>query len=292
MKKIIITILFLITVLLFSNTVYAAELSIVNPSNDILRVGDIISVDLYLNTQNESINTIASTISYPSDILDFKNIYTGDSIVNIWIDKPNILKDGEIYLSGITPGGYNGDKGNIIRIIFEIKKSGNTSLKVIKSQLFRNDGKGTEIKAKIKNLQLNIFNKTNKDYIPSEYNILDKDLPETFVPEINKDPNIFDDKYFIVFNTQDKISGIDHYEICEGIESDCIEATSPYLLKDQELRTKIYVKAVDKSNNIRVVMVNPKNIPWYEHYIILAIILVICTFVIFSKKKIKSIFIR
>lgn len=292
MRKIIITILSILTLLSYSSSVYAAELKLLNNSKEDVRVNDVLSLDLYINTQNESINTIASTIFYNKDVLHIKKIYTGNSIINIWIDNPDISKDGEISFSGITPGGYNGDKGNIITILFDVKKSGKSDVKIIKSQLFRNDGKGTEIKAKITNLNLNILDKINKDNTNNKNILIDKDLPEPFNPEINRDINIFDNKYFIVFNTQDKISGIHHYEVCEGDEYACIVTTSPYLLKDQELKTKIYVKAVDKSYNMRIAIVNPQNIPWYEHYVILAIILLICTFGIFIKKRNRSIYTR
>ena len=86
-------------------------------------------------------------------------------------------------------------------------------------------------------------------------------------------------KWFLVFNAQDKDSGIDNYKILENrkwkIENGNWEiAESPYLLKDQELKSRIYVKAVDKSGNERIAEVLPQNPPkWYENYLIFIIII-------------------
>ena len=93
------------------------------------------------------------------------------------------------------------------------------------------------------------------------------------MPEIARDPTIFDGKWFLVFATQDKGLGIDHYEIKEtryrffGSFSRWISAESPYALRDQELKSYILVKAVDKAGNERIVKINPRNpLRWYENY--------------------------
>jgi len=58
-----------------------------------------------------------------------------------------------------------------------------------------------------------------------------------------------DGKYFLVFSTQDKGSGVDHYEVREGRFGGFSEVSSPYILKYQSLDKKIFVKAIDKFGN-------------------------------------------
>ena len=100
----------------------------------------------------------------------------------------------------------------------------------------------------------------------------DRDLPEEFAPQIAADPAIFEGKWFLVFSTQDKGSGVDHYEIQETRQAEMknkkwVIGESPYLLKDQGLKSYIYVKAIDKSGNERIVMLPPqKPLSWYENY--------------------------
>lgn len=73
--------------------------------------------------------------------------------------------------------------------------------------------------------------------------------PKMWINKMFSDPAIFDGKYFLVFATQDKGSGISHYEVCEGGKRKCAIAESPYLLQNQKLNQKIFVKAVDKNGN-------------------------------------------
>ena len=128
---------------------------------------------------------------------------------------------------------------------------------------------------KTPNFQFSIF----KEAPISKSQILvskeDKDQPEEFKPEIAQSPEMFEGKYFLVFATQDKGSGIDHYEVCEGSKKKCVIAESPYLLQNQELNQEIFVKAVDKSGNERVVTIPAqKPLPWYKNYFVIAILII------------------
>ena len=82
---------------------------------------------------------------------------------------------------------------------------------------------------------------------------------------------------------QDKGSGNDHYEVAEkrGEEIQTYEklrwkeVLSPYVLEDQELKSTLYVKAVDRAGNERIATVPPKNeLSLYEKYFVWIIILV------------------
>jgi len=93
------------------------------------------------------------------------------------------------------------------------------------------------------------------------------------VPEIAQNSAITNGKWFLVFATQDKGSGIDHYKVKEtrqrflDIFSKWISGESPHVLQDQELRSYIFVKAVDKAGNTRIEKITPKNpLRWYENY--------------------------
>ena len=115
--------------------------------------------------------------------------------------------------------------------------------------------------------------------------MVDKELPEDFNPTIERVPNIFDGKYFIVFATQDKKSGINNYMIREGTWGWFSTVESPYLLKNQTLDRKIFIKAVDKAGNERIVVLNARNqAPWYREYYVLGIILLIAVLLFLLKK--------
>jgi hypothetical protein len=91
--------------------------------------------------------------------------------------------------------------------------------------------------------------------------ITDTIPPEKFSISVQKDDVAFNGDFFVAFNTTDKQTGIDHYEIMEEPSSQIAafdwgradapwkEARSPYILKDQSLNSIIRVKAIDKAGN-------------------------------------------
>jgi hypothetical protein len=101
--------------------------------------------------------------------------------------------------------------------------------------------------------------------------MIDSVPPQEFKPEIDRDLSIFEGKYFLSFITMDEISGIDYYEIKEG-KRNFERVKSPYLLKDQSLRSKILVKAVDKAGNERISEIIPPAKPFPYEIVILILI--------------------
>jgi hypothetical protein len=63
----------------------------------------------------------------------------------------------------------------------------------------------------------------------------DTSPPEPFEIQIQKNPAIFDGKYFIVFYTTDKETGVDYYMVKEG-EREWKIAKSPYLTRESKFR--------------------------------------------------------
>ena len=124
--------------------------------------------------------------------------------------------------------------------------------------------------------------------------MIDTMPPEDFEPKIAKDPTVFDGKYFLSFITQDKISGVDHYEIVEELKRGVLQpfitklrkkehripkewkiAESPYLLEDQSLQSKILVKAIDKAGNERIAEIIPSYKVTWEDVLFLVILVLI-----------------
>jgi hypothetical protein len=273
-SKIIITAAFLF----FAPSVFAAETSF-DVKNSSIQTGTKFEAKFFLNTDNENINAVEGKIVFPEKLLELKEIKDGDSIVNFWIDRPE-AKNGEIIFSGITPGGYSGDKGLIFSLVFQSIREGLDSIEIQDIKTLLNDGKGTEANTTISNLQFAISKQASTSQ-PAAVEEKDTDMPEAFEPTVTSDPAIFDGKNFLVFVTQDKGSGINRYEIKETrqiffeIFSKWISAKSPYVLRDQKLQSWIFVKAIDKVGNERVAELAPqKKLAWYEDYLIWVIIIV------------------
>ena len=252
-----------------------------DPSNAKLNLGEEFKLKVKIDTEKECINTIKAEIEYDKNLLIAKDFLTGNSIIPLWLEEPEI-KDGRISFSGGIPGGYCGEipgepgESNILgEIIFRVSQfsvSGEDTVEIKfleNSKVFLNNGLGTEAKLRLGKAQFRIL----KEKIPGK--ILKKELkedktpPESFGISVLKDPQVFEGKYFIVFNTQDKQTGVDHYEVAEILPVTKFlkvrhEATpqwkvakSPYLLEDQSLRSIIRVKAVDKAGNERIIEFKP-----------------------------------
>jgi len=242
-----------------------------------IKANQSFEVDVFINTDNEEINAIEGKIIFPQDLLEIKRINDGNSIINFWIEKPRDALRGQIVFSGIVPGGYKGSQGLIFSITFLAKEDGTAVIRFSDTKALRNDGEGTEASLTPYNFQFLISNLPIDKSVSQTITPKTKDLnpPEGFTPQIVADPSIFNGKWFLVFATQDKGSGIDHYEVCEG-RIECIIAESPYLLQNQDLDRKIVVKAIDKSDNKRIITIPPqKPRAGYKDYIIIAILIVV-----------------
>ncbi len=242
-----------------------------------IKAGQLFEVGVFINTDNEEINAVEGKIIFPQDLLEIKKINDGNSIINFWIEKPKSTSDGHVAFSGIIPGGYNDSQGLIFSVTFLAKKEGSGAIEFSGVKALRNDGKGTEATLTISNFQFLISNPPTGGSVPQITAPKTEDLnpPEAFTPQIAADPTLFKGKWFLVFATQDKGSGIDHYEVCEGTRK-CVTAESPYLLQNQDLDEAIVVKVVDKNGNERVATLPPqKSRVWYKDYAILGILIIV-----------------
>ncbi|MBU4257208.1 cohesin domain-containing protein [Patescibacteria group bacterium] len=288
--------LFFIFYILNPRIITAAEFNLTSQAQEI-SVGDQFETILFLNTEGEDINAIEGKIIFPANILELKDIKDGNSIINFWIERPRSDAAGSVIFSGITPGGFRSENGLVFSLVFEPKERNKGQIEFSGIRALKNDGLGTPADVSTQPLEFEI---TEADLPPEEsieIKVRDYEPPESFAPEIARDESMFGGRWFLVFATQDKGSGIDHYEILERREfriqnlefrglirkilypisyilNPLAVAESPYLLEDQELRSYIYIKAVDKAGNERIETIFPRNpLKWYENYLIWGIII-------------------
>ncbi len=268
-----------VSLFFFANQAKAAEMFFVS-SNQKPAVGDLFKADFFIKTDEDNINAMAGKVIFPGDLVELKEIRDGNSIVNLWIDRP-MLKDGGVSFSGITPGGYKGANGLLFSLIFRVLKPGSINIQVAEGQALLNDGKGTEAKLSAPIFTLQTGAKSSGEQ--ANFDITDKTPPESFVPQIGRDKNIENNKWFVAFVTQDKESGIDHYEVQENKKNNSDgnwqTSVSPHVLQDQSLRSYVYIKAVDKAGNATMAVVNPKIAPFsYAKLLIYGILLLVTLF--------------
>lgn len=264
--------IFLTFFLFFPIIIFGADLFFVSPSEVSLEEEFLVKV--LINTE-ENINAVEGKVIL-SDSIEVKDILLGSSSVNFWIEEPKVFNNTVVF-SGITPNGLRGRDLPLFSLILKSKKEGVLDLDIKDLQILLNDGLGTSAKVTIQRSQV-LINKDLETKNKIEENI-DSIKPEYFQPEILQNEEIHNNKYFLVFVAQDKDSGVSHYEVKEGFFGKFKKASSPYRLINQNLDKKIYIKAVDKSGNERIVRYIPQNYkPIYQKPLFLGIIIIIILF--------------
>ena len=270
-------------VFLAPSFLYGAEVIVESLSNE-YALGKEFNVDIYLDAEGDSINAIEGKLLFAPSILQVVAIKDGNSSVNFWINKPSLTEKNEVSFSGVTPGGIRGDDRHLFSIVFKPIKTGSSSVQIKDVVSLKNDGLGTRASTKAGGLSIEVVPIVVD--VDSNVAITDTREPETFLPVIGRDTEIYDGMSFIVFSTQDKESGIEYYEVKEGVFGRYVRTVSPYVLNNQDLDKKIYVKAVDMSGNTRVISIRPENYRnWYKRPEILGIIVIVILAAFYNRKK-------
>lgn len=284
-------IIFLLAIFIFPIDIFAASIDVENKDTDV-QEEDTIIFDVYLNSQDE-INSIEGNITVEGDYT-IKTISTAGSIFDMWPNKPS-FEDGVISFVGGSASSVFGNRLKLFSIIAQVHSKDGIMFSSDQVNVFLGDGIGTNIV--VDSFEKEIVLPDSDGNILDKFNELvlsDQEAPIGFEISIGRDSDTFDGKYFASFNTTDKDSGIERYEIIEGDTKTPVVTGTTYVLQDQSLKGNLIVKAIDKAGNVQVSEIKIKDvvsedtsINWFSLSIALLILFVI--FFIFKKLKIKNV---
>ena len=250
----------------FAAPAFAAQIQFVSSTQSLYEQQEF-SVDVVLDPQAESINTVSADVVFPAGVT---YIGTNDykSIIGEWVDRPQILGDGHtVHFAGIIPGGFAGyidpfnakiqKPGFLIRIFLKTSGVGASDITAKNIHTYLNDGFGTETASFVAPLHLSVS--SGVGVVQSQ--ALDTTPPLDFVPIVMHNAALYDGKYIVTFSTQDADTGVDHYEVKEGA-SDWVRTSSPYIISDQTLSNQVFIKAVDRAGNTKIEEVP---LPFQDH---------------------------
>lgn len=282
-KTIIPILLFALCMPLFT---FAAEIRLDSHRAEV-KTGEQFIVDVIVHSE-EPLNAVEGKFSFPADMLSVREIRDGNSVVNFWVEKPHIEPSGTVSFSGITPGGFSGPNNFVFAVVFEAKSEGEVTLTLQETTALRNDGAGTKEPVSIRNVDIVVELGDSKIRRES---FSDIEPPEDFMPIVSSNQNLFEGKQILIFSAQDKGSGIERYEVREfrfsflSFLSPWTRAESPSVLKDQDLKSHIAVKAIDHLGNERISIITPRySLSWYDYLSIFAILVVAMAFCVFILK--------
>jgi hypothetical protein len=264
-----------------------AALLYFDPVEASIHRGDSIGISLRLDTdENECINTVDAVIRYDESIRAV-DVSRGDSILNLWVEPPVIDEvNRTITFAGGIPGGYCGRilgdpslTNVLLKLVFRspglsIGTKGASQPRIWiedGAQVLLHDGFGTNAQVRLQDSKIALLDTPGGQVVDDWTTEVqdDKELPAEFSIILARDESAFSGKYFITFNSLDKQSGIDHYEVMEESSSDFNAfkwgradapwhvTESPYVLKDQTLNSTIRVKVIDKAGNERIAVLVP-----------------------------------
>lgn len=274
--------LWAVPLLFFSSVSLAQAASLyIDPAFSGLSRGDAVTMSVRLDTEEleeECINAVDGVIKY-SENIEPVDISIGDSIFSIWVEQPVIDKvNRTITFAGGTPNGYCGRipgdprlTNTIVKLIFRSPGfsigggSGSSTATVEfspETTAYLNDGFGTTAPLALYGASIDL-SKTAGTVLQDPWReavVTDILPPEPFSITLERIPSETG-KYHIIFNTTDKQTGIDQYQVMEEpftkiaafewgrADAPWIVSRSPHVLDDQSLNSTIRVKAIDKAGN-------------------------------------------
>ncbi len=260
-----------------------------DPGVATLNRGDAVTLAVRLmpdQAAGECINAIDATITYTDNIQPV-DVSIGRSIFSVWLQEPVINKEAKtITFAGGIPNGYcgrvEGDPRltNVIAdIVFRspgMQVGGSDDTQAVvefdpQTNALLNDGQGTMAPLNTLGATLTLTKEAGSELVDVwRESVRDDNIPpQDFSITLTKDDSAFSGKYFIVFGTSDKQTGISHYEVMEepvlqfsqfawgGVGVPWVKTVSPYVLEDQTLNSVIRVKAIDKAGNEYVATLVP-----------------------------------
>jgi len=285
-------------VLLFDYEFAQAAILYLEPESSELNRGETVIVKLNLDIDKKEgcINAIDAVIKY-DDNLELVDVSTGSSLISLWVENPIINnKNKTLSFAGGIPNGYCGEivetdniTNTLLEMVFKISDKyvlpddNSKTAKIYFSgdtTVYLNDGIGTSKKPGTEDVVLSLSGKLSTSKSAWQQKVSEDNIPPAeFVVTLQKNTSVFGGKNYIVFNTTDKQTGIDHYEVMEEpvsqfgsfswgrVDAPWVVARSPYVLKDQSLKSIIRVRAVDKAGNeyIANLIPNSKN-SYFNNY--------------------------
>ena len=109
-------------------------------------MGENFTVAVLVNS-DQSINAVSGVLDFPTEYLQVVSLNKTNSIINLWVQNPSFSNTGDrgdVRFEGIKLNpGFVGSGGQIIDIVFRVKKIGSAEVYFTESSILANDGLGS-----------------------------------------------------------------------------------------------------------------------------------------------------
>lgn len=286
-KNIVIAIAIIMCSVILPANVFAASISASSARS--ISAKDTATIGVYLNTEGQMINTIDGTVSL-SDThggnFEVKELSLAQSQVDLWTRKPSLDDSNTISFVGGIPGGITGEKLLLFTVIVKINDSGTFTVSPKNINVFLHDGLGTSLAVEKNSSTITVGAPKENVYDAwKEIVSNDNNAPKPFTIEMVQDPNLYEGKKFLSFETTDDESGIWYYEVKEG-NNPPVRTGNHYVLINQKSNLDITVTAYDKAGNFQVAVFSQSYpINWVRLGIALIVVCIIYGVYVIRRKK-------
>jgi len=136
-------------------TSQSATLSFSNPSTQV-KEGDKFTINVYVNSPNESINAVSGVVSFPGDLVHVLGLNEDNSIVKLWTQEPKLRSDQILFEGVILNPGFQGSNGLVFSMNFQAETTGTVNLSFNEGAILANNGLGTNVLATLGSTNFNI----------------------------------------------------------------------------------------------------------------------------------------
>lgn len=125
-------------------------------------IGDTLTADLKIDSEDVSINFAQATIKFPSNILRVDSLSKTDSIFDFWLTQPSFDNTlGQIsFGGGSTTNGFSGKSLQALRIKFKVIGNGEASLVFSDTAISAADGSGSNVLSVSKSASFSVLSKS------------------------------------------------------------------------------------------------------------------------------------
>ncbi|HRH26295.1 MAG TPA: hypothetical protein PLF31_02395 [Candidatus Paceibacterota bacterium] len=294
MKKIYTLFIALVASLTFIPAFASAAVVYVEPSRTTISVGDTVILNVKINAEGTTINTVdgdIATVSGGSSV-EVKEFSLANSAFGLWPRTPSLSADGKLvsFVGGV-PGGFNIEGATMFKIIYEAKEAGEVTISPVNISAYANDGSGTKLPVQVRNTVITVQEKNSNEPVVDEWKaIIAQDVtpPRDFIVVPGQDASLFEGKTFVFFSAVDNETGISYYEVSEN-GAPAVRSGSTYVLQNQTDPVMLSVTAYDKAGNKKLATYNSEDAqagtPWNIVGIVGALLVLVVLVVGYRKMK-------
>ncbi len=174
--------LFLVLLLLFTRTAFAANLQI-SPASGSYSVGQTFTTTIQIDPSGDSVNAVEAELTFDKSVLSVVNVSKTGSVFSLWTTEPTFSNTaGTISFGGGSPTPFS-SRSNLLTVTFRTLSNGTGAIAFGTASALAADGRGTDVLEGKNGASFTVAAATTQTPTPAE------EPEETAEPETSDEDN-------------------------------------------------------------------------------------------------------